>query len=1495
MSSFVRILRWLWFPVTLVICAIVVAIVSNAVTERQIDALSDHRNQVGKHAENLHAALQKNIRTFDEELDTLLSSTDVSSELAQSLADDQTMFRWMSDHDAELIDKEIGLLVVEDDGTIRAWCGWLRGVEDSIASDLPPDCPCSAIVWTTVCAFLRRSRPIEFIRQPVGSVRHCWVVALAPLCNLFDDHYGLRPERPLFVRRLLPGWWTMLSPTTLVGLREYAAQSGLRGTPPEERREPSSESQSREAAETLLQTGGWRLRDQIRLSYEGTRGESVHPSLRTLLGVDNEPIGGTCFADAWNESYKEQVIWEGEQTRNTLLAILCLIAAVWLLRLLIPRREPDNVLLSAKPGENVNMPSVSSGSAPLVILPSESPPPGARHLFLRAAGAVCVLLCTRALLSAADFPGSLTTTYFPIRLRPREGFTPVPTRTVSDIVFSRGSVDDLLITALFMLMAVALVGYFVGLAVERRARGRRSLDAWSVLVLAALFALGFGSATAGIQWLVRLLLERSNLEFFNVEGGHSVSLAVLLASLTLFMFASAPAIVLGRIAWFATVCADRRHIMPVYGVAGSILVSLVMHTIGKSAPGQIESGLPLAALLLLAVPPVFVARGSPSPTGDDSGSPPRHAFPKARISPGMVSVCAACLVFPCLYFGEESQRSGILAENVVQLSGRLEKRLDDLLSGQLERIASGTGVRTALENVRPDRTRELACGAMEEWLGTTVFRDEILLDPAGLAGESIESYLAIRFSDGRLISEFSTGVPPIRLWWRSAQGDKTSENGATPEDEKPGKSRLFGSLEKEPEWRTWNVLCNYAGRELRVHAGAALVAAWSHGSGKGKREPVGQVILAVVSPYQPSRTPISIRPAWPWFVPRPGERRPNDYSIAEFINTASAGAATGETVTRTDNAQVFAGITIPAAAAKRLEAGEPSVRDVQQVAGTPYELHFGVRKVHDTPSGYIALARPLPDNWDAVACFLALVFIFVCAGAIILRLVAAAGAVLLLPRFRDVVKLKPFGIAKWGMAKKLVVAVAVSSFVPIFFLAMFTGRLMAERAASNRKDQILRNAEISRAIFRRLYTGDLPRGESSTPVAVAARDAVEETSAVVGEHVDIYEAGRITLSSREEVFEAGLASRFLSPTLYHSLILQNGQRAVDDAAAPAAAVALDDVRADEQKENRAVLGISAAPEKFLALGIQSKTIGVMLGVYVLLILGAWWIGGMAARNISQPLDRLVHATERISRGDLDFKIGEAGAGDVGRLVAAFDRMTTDLRLNRLELARAAREAAWREIARQVAHEVKNPLTPIKLSAQHVVRAFEDKAPEFGKILEDCARTIVTEVELLERIATSFSNIAKLPECRLGEFDVNEIVNEALSVFVSSFTEREISVEKRLDPALPRVKVDSDWTKRVLINLVKNALEAMPDRGKLVVSTWRSSEGVKVAVEDSGAGIPPDLLPRIFEPYFSTKEQGTGLGLSICKRILDDLGGEITIASEVGRGTRAEIWLPQRAV
>lgn len=276
-------------------------------------------------------------------------------------------------------------------------------------------------------------------------------------------------------------------------------------------------------------------------------------------------------------------------------------------------------------------------------------------------------------------------------------------------------------------------------------------------------------------------------------------------------------------------------------------------------------------------------------------------------------------------------------------------------------------------------------------------------------------------------------------------------------------------------------------------------------------------------------------------------------------------------------------------------------------------------------------------------------------------------------------------------------------------------------------------------------------------------------------------------------------------------------------------------------------------------------------------------------RITKPLNELARALSKTGEGYLDIKIPKPNT-EIAQVISAYNDMTDQLKISREKLKQAERVAAWRDAARIMAHEVRNPLTGMRLSIERLIKRHENKDKDLHEVLEKSSKMILNEITTLENLAKQFSDFARLPTPSLKPTNLNKLV-EGLTIYYEEYA-KEVEMKRDLDPLIGDVPLDKKLMRQVLLNLLKNALEAFADnKGTITIRTKKEENKVFILFEDNGPGIEPEKLEKVFNPYFTTKEKGSGLGLAVVKQIVNEHGGEVVIESEVGKGTKFMIVLP----
>jgi two-component system nitrogen regulation sensor histidine kinase NtrY len=295
------------------------------------------------------------------------------------------------------------------------------------------------------------------------------------------------------------------------------------------------------------------------------------------------------------------------------------------------------------------------------------------------------------------------------------------------------------------------------------------------------------------------------------------------------------------------------------------------------------------------------------------------------------------------------------------------------------------------------------------------------------------------------------------------------------------------------------------------------------------------------------------------------------------------------------------------------------------------------------------------------------------------------------------------------------------------------------------------------------------------------------------------------------------------------------------------------------------------------------------GILLTIMLSGW-----AAGRITRPLRELAEATEDVSGGNWDTKVWITSDDEVGKLADSFNRMTRDLSDQKQRLVQTERVAAWRELARRLAHELKNPLFPLQLTVENLVRAREQDPQQFDEVFRESTAALLGEIRNLKNIISRFSDFSKMPQPVFQRIAVNELVSHAVRSVQPQWQASVTKIECRmeLDEDADAIAADPDLLHRAISNLLLNAVDAMPEGGTLTVRTNSNADSVLLEICDTGKGLTAEECERLFTPYYTSKVHGTGLGLAIVQSIVADHQGRIMVKSESGKGSSFRVELPR---
>lgn len=309
--------------------------------------------------------------------------------------------------------------------------------------------------------------------------------------------------------------------------------------------------------------------------------------------------------------------------------------------------------------------------------------------------------------------------------------------------------------------------------------------------------------------------------------------------------------------------------------------------------------------------------------------------------------------------------------------------------------------------------------------------------------------------------------------------------------------------------------------------------------------------------------------------------------------------------------------------------------------------------------------------------------------------------------------------------------------------------------------------------------------------------------------------------------------------------------------------------------------------RIILLATAVAGMGLLFGLLL-----SWW----GAARVTRPVRKLAEGAREVSEGNWSARVEVRGSNEISQLAKSFNHMTEQLSEQREHLVQAERVAAWRELARRLAHELKNPLFPLQTTVENLQRAKEQSPEQFEEVFRESTGILLSEIESLKKIVGRFSDFAKMPQPEISSVDLNETIRAVVKLFESQFSavgRPPITSELHLEEGLPSIQADEALLRRAIENLVLNAMDAMPAGGVLMLRTTHQNGDVDLEISDTGSGLTREECDRLFTPYYTTKQHGTGLGLAIVQSVVSDHGGRISVESESGVGTSFFIHLPAK--
>ncbi|MCY4074967.1 MAG: HAMP domain-containing sensor histidine kinase [Acidobacteria bacterium] len=801
----------------------------------------------------------------------------------------------------------------------------------------------------------------------------------------------------------------------------------------------------------------------------------------------------------------------------------------------------------------------------------------------------------------------------------------------------------------------------------------------------------------------------------------------------------------------------------------------------------------------------------------------------------------ALLAYPSvLHYGTAAKRELIEGEYALQAAGQ-PQALRASLALALEQIDGVAGA----ELRGPGGDASAAGGSRRERAARRPDPDRAfrLWRRTELARRRLTSAVELYGADGSLLSRFALNIPDYAAPDRGFLGTTCS-------------------------WDVFGEVLPFGSRERKhLHAERAICAPAGDGGAGARPDVRGSIVVHVALDYEPrpfgaSRGTYAALLGADRAAARRGQGQ--DVELATYGWDLSLLYASGAAVWTLDDA-LFA----------RIYASRDPFWTRRTSAGRDYHVYVVNNRV-----GIFALGYPVSTPGDHVVRlaeiaalgglgFLGWMGVLLCAGPL-----ARAGHGFGRDLLREV---------RTSFYRRLFLAFVAVAVIPVLALAFVIRNYVTGQLRRDVEAGAARTAAVAQRVVEELQQ------PADRPLAVIDDDALVFVSQVIDQDISIFEGPRLAATSERDLFASGLLPTRTPDAVYEAIVLGQAPAFVaeDAVGSPSHLLAATPIRS---AGSNAILTVPlASREQEIERQIAELDRGIVLGVTLLILLGAG-SGFYLAERIADPVKRLTRATQRIARGDFDAQVVARAADEFGRLVAAFNGMAEDLKQQRERLERTHRLEAWAEMARQVAHEIKNPLTPVQLSAEHLLRVHADRGEPLSPVLESCVSSILQQVHLLRRIASEFSSFAGSPRVTPEPTSLDRLVAGVLDPYRIGLDDR-IRLAVDVPATLPALSVDPTLVTRAITNVVENALHAMPGGGVLALEASADDAWVELAIRDTGVGLDGKALARIFEPYFSTRASGTGLGMAIAKRNVELNGGSVHVASRRGEGTTVTLRLP----
>lgn len=467
------------------------------------------------------------------------------------------------------------------------------------------------------------------------------------------------------------------------------------------------------------------------------------------------------------------------------------------------------------------------------------------------------------------------------------------------------------------------------------------------------------------------------------------------------------------------------------------------------------------------------------------------------------------------------------------------------------------------------------------------------------------------------------------------------------------------------------------------------------------------------------------------------------------------------------------------------------------------------------------------------------------------------------------------GEFRYSFRTQLLIAFLFISIIPVIILAIYNRQIVADRSQTT-----IFNELNERSTYLENHVSSQLENNNQKSIEQAFENVANELRIAFS----VYDNTNLIYSSRDQYYDSGLFDKKLDSDVYYHLNYLSYREYLTNEQ-------IDNYTYDSFYKkisingNAIIIEVNDAFNK-VHLGFSPIDVDVFLfGIYSFATILIIIISTILANKISSPIRRLTKATDSVAHGDLNVQLDLNERGEIKDLLEGFNSMTQELKRNEIEMAELERENAWKEMAKQVAHEIKNPLTPMKLAVQQLIISYKDKNKSFDSIFEKVSKTVLTQIDNLNLIASEFSRFARMPNFKLEVMDIIPVIKDSLNLFLEE--DVEIHFLSELKEAV--VEADKFQLRRLIINMIRNSIQAKAEVIDLEIK--KEEEHFILTINDDGKGIEEENREKIFEPGFTTKEKGMGIGLKLSKRFIEGIGGTIIFVHKVEKGAKFRIIIP----